>query len=63
MEVRLITEKKFLSHTRSIEAFSDVRFVRSQKRGCRFPRFFKQKQQAIVWSYSLDNRGPEMFCC
>lgn len=25
--------------------------------------FFKQKQQAIVWSYSLDNRGPEMFCC
>ena len=33
MEVRLITEKKFLSHTRSIEAFSDVRFVHSKKGG------------------------------
>ena len=62
MEVGLITEKSSF-HTREVLRRSLTYGSFIAKKGCRFPRFFKQKQQAIVWSYSLDNRGPEMFCC
>lgn len=62
MEVRLsLKECSFRAHEVLLRSLTYGSFI--AKKGVYIPAFFKQKQQAIVWSYSLDNRGPEMFCC